>query len=562
LFSETDFHYAAPRKDNLMPFPRHFHVRLWSFFACIIALPSLARAQTQYLVPIVGPDASLWSTLPIPSYFALGAQAATPPSTSAQSLQERFLAGTTMQPETQEAAKNVFRYSVAFPANATAELTITLQPNQFYKPTPQESKASGSGSNLYALKAMTSSNGNSVTVTYFVPYSSLSPGLVQQLRAMVTGPTAFRHPTDAPHLLLAAFRSRQSEGPPQMGGQESGSGTLAPLPNYQESNGQGDEGLTFSEVLSFADTAVQAILDWVQQNGGENPALENLGEGLTDSSAVVEAIALNDATVSLITQVDAWQYCADNPAAQNPGSALPGATPGLYQSQADQTVASIKSDVAMEFVSVMDKLIATSTEVPGLNALLGALNPFEAIQNKLQASAEDSFASLRHSLASYCAGTWYGTFVIKGTMGGVFTSSDTGTIHFSVNRGTAKGTISGNFNLVDALPGISGCTGQVSYQGVLNGTVVPLQNFSAASLRAVSVAPPTFVYQGVFYDRACSDTYKPGRTPTEVLPRVVLIDGYPNVYNSNSGVGAIPQAMANAGNSGSQTVIVHELKVN
>jgi hypothetical protein len=543
-----------------MPFLRYFSACLWSFFACVLALPIPAIAQDQNLVPIARPDASLWSTLAIRSAFALDAQAATPQSTSTQSLQERFLAGTTMQPEAQGSAKNVFRYSVSFPANATAELTITLQPNQFYKPTPQESKASGSGASLYALKATTNSNGNSVTLTYFVPYSSLSPDVVQQLRAMATGPAAFRRSTDTPRLVPAAFRSRQSAGPPQMGPQEPGSGTLGSASNGQASNGEGDEGLTFSEVLSFADTAVQAILAWEEQNGGQEPALEAGGEGLTDASAVVEAAALNIETVSLITQVDAWQYCADNPAVQNPGAALPGATPGLYQSQADQTVASIKSDVAMEFVSVMDKLIATSTEVPGLNALLGALNPFAAIQNKLQESAEDSFASLRHSLASYCSGTWYGTFQVAGTA--VFTYSDTGTIQFSVSRGQAKGEISGNYNYSEVIPGLVNCTGQVSYQGALHGDVFALQNYSATTLKSDSVSPSTFTPQGMYAEKPCSAVYPPLKTPTQVLVNIALIDGYASVYDSNSGVGAYPDFMKNAGFSGHETVTVHELKTN
>ncbi len=478
---------------------------------------------------------------------------------SATSLSQQLLAKTKVQQESQGTATNTHRYSFLFPTKDTAEIALTMQPNQFYKPTPQESKASGAGARIYGLKTTKDSKTNSYTINFFVPYSSLPPNVVQQLRAMGQSPAVLRASTHAPRLLPAAYRSGAGLEPGQMGAQESGSGTLGPPPLGPEPSGEGEEGVSFSQVLSFADTSIQALLAWMDQQGIQDPALENLGEGVSDASAVFEAAALNDTAASMITELNAWTYCADNPSVQNPVP-LAGGTPGLYQSRADQTALSIKTNVAVQFLGIMDKLLISSQVGPEANVLLSLVDPFAVMTKKLEELDAEELATLKHMLSTYCSGTWYGSFQVSGTEPMGTTYSDTGTIHFSVSNGQASGTIEGSYDFAQVYPNIENCTGQVSYQGTLKGGVTALQNFDATTLFTKTVSPSTFTLQGTYMDKTCDEAYPAVPVPHRTLVNVILVDGQPSVWDSSAGPGAYPAQLTQAGAHGHQTVTVHKLR--
>jgi hypothetical protein len=479
---------------------------------------------------------------------------------SATSLSEKLLAQTKVQQESQGTATNTHRYSFLFPTKDTAEITLTMLPNQFYKPTPQESKASGAGAKIYGLKTTKDSKSNSYTINFFVPYSSLPPNVVQQLRAMAQGPAVLRAWTHAPRLLPAAYRSTGAGvEPAQMGAQESGSGTLGPPQLGPEPSGEGEEGVTFSQVLSVADTSIQALQSWMDQQGIEDPALENLGEGVSDASAVFEAAALNDTAASMITELNAWTYCADHTSVQNPVP-LAGGTPGLYQSQADQTALSIKTDVAVQFLGIMDKLLVSSQVGPEANVLLSLVDPFAVMAKKLEELDAEELATLKHTLGTYCSGTWYGSFQVSGTEPMGTTYSETGTIHFSVSNGQASGTIEGTYNFAQVYPDIENCTGQVSYQGTLKGGVTAMQNFDATTLFTKTVSPSTFTLHGTYMNKTCEDVYQAVPVPRRTLVNVILVDGQPSVWDSSAGPGAYPAQLTQAGAHGHQTVTVHKLR--
>jgi hypothetical protein len=83
-----------------------------------------------------------------------------------------------------------------FPDGATADETITIQPDQQYMPTPEElARAAQSGKQTYNLKFAAVPDGpdrTQITLQYFVPYSSLPPDAQQAIHQQATSADWFQ----------------------------------------------------------------------------------------------------------------------------------------------------------------------------------------------------------------------------------------------------------------------------------------------------------------------------------------------------------------------------------
>jgi hypothetical protein len=480
---------------------------------------------------------------------------------------ELFLARTKVQREAQGAAKNTFRYSFLFPTKATAEMIITLKPNQYYAPTPQESKATGAGAKVHGLKTRNDTKTNSYTISYFVPYSSLPPDVVQQLRGMATGPAALDRLTEAPHLRLAAYFPGAGIEAADEGGQES-----LPVPlTGKESSGQGEEGVTVDVALDWLKAALEDLEAFLKGAGLEIPGPE---PSVPISSVInfTEALALSETDRDLLAQILAYQYCADN--LSNLG-VNPSALPQGVQAIADTTAGYASGDVGAQFVAL---LVKEAASLVGWVPLLGPT--VEKQLNQLQQSwAENVQQDLNNlrALLPYCTGMWYGNFRITGSGPGMLpnaagqsgpagptTFSDFGSLHFSVTNGQAKGKIDGNYKLNFAFPDMYNCTDESSYSGALVGDV------QKGGLNIVEAKLTSYPYTSTGSLPSCTGPFCeiPGAQCSRMaipIPswefKISLAGGQPSDYDLfSSPFSAIDVRMKQAGYEGHVTVTLRKLQ--
>jgi hypothetical protein len=438
------------------------------------------------------PQASAGNLHATPYGLAPGTQAATSKAPKAPSLAELFLAQTKVQQEAQGAARNIFRYSFLFPTKTTAELTITLHPNQRYVPTPQESKASRTGAKVYGLKTSNDIRTNSYTLNYSVPYSSLPPDVVLQLRGMPTGPAALDRPMYAPRLRRAAYFPRAGIEAAAGGGQES-----PPVPlTGNKSDGQGEEAVSVTVVLTWVEAALEDLEAFCKGAGLEIEKLGIAGKGVSAILNLSEAWMLMVHERALLAQISAYQYCADNLSdlGVNPSRVQPGT-----QEQADKIAGYAPGDVLDQFVAMLAKEAATLiTWVPLLGPTVeDSLN--ENLQ-RAQSDLNQDLENLRNTLP-YCTGMWYGNYRVTGSGGYAFTPaiqvggsgpatfSEFGSLHFSVTNGHVNGKLDGNFQGNINTPGLYNCTVKSSYPGLLNGIVQKGGNFFSTTLESVPASP-------------------------------------------------------------------------
>jgi hypothetical protein len=404
---------------------------------------------------------------------ASGTQAATPQAPKTQSLKDLFLAQTKVQQESPGAAKNIFRYSFLFPIKATAELTITLQPNQFYTPTAQEAKAVGTGPKFYGLKTTNDVNANSTTLSYFVPYNSLSPSVVQQLRGMATGPAARIRPRYAPRLRTVAFQGAGTQT--GNGSQQQPESLPVPLGNGQ---GQGEEGVSVSAALSWQtaleDVAkvIEALEQWAKGVGMEIPGLSPVGTGASSAANTIEAFELNDTDTNLLTQMLGWQKCAHNLSSlgltdyYNRGQ---GGSPPYI----DDQVSNFYADMIGQFIALLIK------EIPVVGSILNANEQIKALSEPL-----DQYLSNVRGVLPQCKGMWYGHFHAIATVTGA-TSDITGTIVFDASSGPVKGEIQEHDKFTSV--GYLTCSGEGDFSADLFGTVVKAPQLSDPSSKGPSI---------------------------------------------------------------------------
>ncbi len=454
-----------------MSFPRRLYLPFCALWVFGFALLALSRANAQACNPTARLEASLGSQRGGFDALMLGTPAAAPATPTVQSLRDKFLAQTKVTLEDQGAEKNVFRFSFLFPTKATAELTITIQPNQFYTPTAQELKAGGKGERVYGMKTTRAANGSSYTASFFVPYSSLSPDLVQKIRGLAAGTAPTGDLTDAPHLLLAGY-SRAVRDVTGSGIQETGG---AP-----GSNGLGEEegASATANFVWGAQTVGESYDDiekWSNAAGGESEAAEAFGATgplLTGTANFIEAWMLGDADDILLADIAAWKYCAHNMDSLdvNPPSGPNQLSPSeldKLQTQVDQL-----ADLAPYYVS--DQFVWSM--LSEANSYTWPFSGFfeEPIAEKKQA-ASDELASLisdlRNHLQPYCKSVWYGNFHIteRYALGGQ-TYDTTGNLYFSVNVPFLKGKIE-NAHVTHSLlvPRAQQCFGQGTYSAILSG---------------------------------------------------------------------------------------------
>ena len=454
-----------------MSFPRRLYLPFCALWVLGFALLALSRANAQACNPTARLDASLGNQREGLDALILGAPAAAPAAPKAQTLRDKFLAQTTVTLEDQGAEKNIFRFSFLFPTKATAELTITIQPNQLYTPTAQELKAGGKGERVYGMKTTSAANGSSYTVSFFVPYSSLSPDLVQKIRGLAAGAAPTGDRTDAPHLLLAGY-SRAVRNVTGSGIQETGG---AP-----GSNGLGEEegASATANFVWGAQTVGESYDDmanWLKAAGGETEAAEVLGvlgTSLTGIGNAIEAWELGEADDILLAEIAAWKYCAHNMDSLkvNPPSGPDQLSPSELdnlQTQVDQLADLAPSDVRDQFVwSMLSEANSKTWPFSGLFE--------EPIAAKKQA-ASDELASLlsdiRSHLQPYCKSVWYGNFQITETLTSSHQTYDTtGNLYFSINYVYLNGKIE-NAHVTHSLldPTAQKCLGQGTYSAILAG---------------------------------------------------------------------------------------------
>jgi hypothetical protein len=431
------------------------------------------------------------------------AQVAKPPTAKTPSIAERYFAQSRITQEAQGPEKNKFRYSFLFPTKATAEITITVNPNQFYKPTAKESKLGGAGAKVYALKITGDPNTNKHTLSYFVPYSSLSPSAVRQIRGMAGGSAVPNGQTAGPRLRLAAYATREDDDAGSYGTQE---------PDTGSGEGQGEEGASVATDISEGSEAVEQVVALLKSVGLEAEALQ-IAEIVSDlaSSGVrdFKIWALGSADRALVEQILSYRYCVYNLPLLDIKPLFPRFNPALDQTSADSVLSSVDRNIDDQLtVSSFQKLVAwlksAATEelpfLPLVTPLAG--DPLGAEQADLSQSLAQLLAEIR-SMAPYCSGTWSGTFQVIGSapselmddhaqpqgLSGPTTYSDSGTVHFSITNGLVKGTIDGALKFNVTFPELYGCTGSPSYSGLLYGQVDQLGN---ANVTTTPTSPHEF----------------------------------------------------------------------
>jgi hypothetical protein len=453
-----------------MSFPRRLYLPFCALWVLGFALLALSRANAQACDPTARLDASLANQRGGLDALMLGTPAAAPAAAKAQSLRDKFLAQTKVTLEDQGAEKNVFRFSFLFPTKATAELTITIQANQLYTPTPQESKAGGKGERVYGMKTTRAADGSSYTASFFVPYSSLSPDLVKKIRGLAAGPAPTGDLTDAPHLLLAGYspavRNAAGSGIQEVGG-------------ALGSNSQGgEEGASATANFVWGAQTVGESYDdiekWSKAAGRESEAAEALGvtgQLLTGTGNVIEAWMLGEVDSILLAEIAAWQYCAHNMDSLDvnpPGGAdhlSPGELDNL-QTQVDILANLAPRSVGDQFVwSMLSEANSYTWPFSGLFE--------EAIASKKQAASQELaslLSDIRNHLLPYCKSVWYGNFHITRTHALAGQTYDTtGDLYFSVNVPFLKGKIENAHVKHSLLASDQKCFGEGTFSATLSG---------------------------------------------------------------------------------------------
>lgn len=410
--------------------------------------------------------------LPVPAK----AQTTAPTAAAAQIPAQKLLAQMKVQQEPQGTNKNSWSYSILLSPNVTAELTVTIQPNQQYTPTPQEAAETGAGPRVFGLKATNDVTTNTSTLSYFVPYSSLTPDVVQQLQARAPGSASLDRPTGAPYVRLIAYTARRVQAASTSAGQEQ-----APTPLGNE-NQQGEEGVSITAVLQWAKAALEDLESLAEQlglNAEESNLAEYLGTaGASVSSLInaIEALGLNQADTMLLNQIMAYLYCIDN-------SSNMGLPPSAVDQNAQQMAAVYVADARIAIEAQFDGLgIQQASPLTGI-PLVPIVGP--KFEEQLGQELQDADAELLAALAAIrglvpqCQGMWYGTFNTTVTQAPIgLTVASSGILHFidhyvpsptgSVPSPEYTGIIAGQVTATTNTS-FESCTGSSSFQATISG---------------------------------------------------------------------------------------------
>jgi|SRR5580658_6747643 hypothetical protein len=407
-------------------FPSPFIVCLAALTLAVLTMSSAARAQQ---TPRANPSAAPRSGVATP---AVNQQAA-----SGGAVTERFLSQTTARLQSADTVNNVYHYVVAFPTKTTSNFTITLQPNQSYRPSAKDLKRHSAGVNLYGVTFNKNAANHSATVKFFIPYSSLPPDVVRRLRALPSKASTRDAPKASPQLVSYQYRPVGYQG----GGQQS-----APVSGGAEELGV----LTtlFNQMVESGAVDPQ-VADWIAEAFPENPeAGENAIEAYSALKDINEALTLNQEDSEILAEVMALENCARN---------MPNGLPNMpeFQAEIDQLGSEAREDVEMQFLALMAKVTGGLLPAPqstGMGILQGG--PIDAVANGFAAIAkqelEADLKTLRSEVPSCVADSWWGDFEMTNTIFGekgvvVSTTSESGTMNFTVTAGAIKGTVDGMF---------------------------------------------------------------------------------------------------------------------
>jgi hypothetical protein len=331
-----------------------------------------------------------------------------------------------------------YRYQLSFPTNTVSNLTITVQINQRYVFT----KSDKPGSQIYGLTYTDNAATRTSTVRYFIPYSSLPPSEVQQLRSL--GSTA-DNPLDLQHpSLLQVTYSRNIVAD---AGGEGANGEP----------GQNGLGAWITIIASWANKGLEDFETFLQVNGDEAPALlETTSLMLQGGLAAQEAYSITTTDAALLQQIAGYRECAHQLAAQDSN----------YQEAAnlaDYAYSKAYDLETTQFLFLLGNFFAKPVETV---ENVFSINPVKGGE----ASIEQLLQQLQQALPQ-CRGRWYGTYRIRATMTGVgFSYEDVGHVLFSVNGGVITGTVDGVQGEKLKTP-FETASGTTSYHDTLGGSV-------------------------------------------------------------------------------------------
>lgn len=429
------------------------------------ALPRAASAQQTPTAP---------SQQPTPPSSAQSVPPASSQATTTSSLADSFFAQTKATSLNQNASGSTltYHYSLAFPTNATADLLVTLQVNQSYTPTAEDLNASATGPNVYGLTFSNtpSSNGsaNSATLNFFVPYSSLSPDVVKQLQALANGSAGAGQARTGSRLLNVGYLY--------------GGATTGQPAGPQDSNSQGEQGVSVSEAAKWFNSALTDVEAFMEGLLGENP-LEGIDEIVSLPLDINEALTLNADDTALLGLMNEYQYCAHNSSVLYPQGVTPQlADPQVNANAADQILADTRDHIGAQFVIKMADVAVDNPVVKGIFSIVGLTETAsdmakEDLNNDLQRMQQ---------LLPYCRGMWYGSYQTTFTSGDL-TVTDSGVLRFSVlgnpGCGILNGSVTGHYKYSFTF---SDTGGQKVEQGATDYTAP----FSGSSVAGLSLDLP------------------------------------------------------------------------
>ena len=438
---------------------------------------------------------------------------------------ERFLSQTTARLQSADTVNNVYHYVVTFPTKTktTANLTITLQLNQSYRPTAKDLRRSGSGIELYGGSSSSNAASRSTTVRFFVPYRSLPPDVVKRLHASLpTAPASDATGAITPWMSYRYF-SVAYQGDGQEGAPASGATEL-----------RGFWGSFLVELLQ--QETEPAVAQSLQNGVSEIPeAGETFTGGFFSGIDLIEAGMLGEEDDALLAQIMAYVDCVDNPSPQ-------GLQNPTGPDQGDQYGSDAKEAVALQFALLMAKVavpLATTEVSAGLGVLGGSFFAGAAAKASeyLAQDLQETLQNLQ-SLAPKCQPTlWEGVYKMSGTGASAtgLTYTNQGTLQFSVAGGKIKGTMNGTYkNYAQML----NCSGETSFTGLLTGYTRMQAPYYDATV--VGKAPPSTnwsitgtMFPGTPSARPCPNGGNNGVVPALHLI-VCLVNNYEHKYDTFS----------------------------
>lgn len=414
-----------------------------------------------------------------------------------------------------------YYYSLTFPTKVTGKLSITLSVDQSYALTKDDKAGAG----VYGLRYTRDLTMHLSTLKYFVPYRSLPPSVVKQLRTLTATPAH----TDAADMSLAALTTRQVAYDSQFLVADEAGGEGA-------SNESGNDGVGVTIVGQWVDSGLHYVEGFMEALGLEVPELlEDTATALTAGLGLFEALSLNNTDTTLVQQLDAYRDCADDLAAQEPN--LKGAA-----GRADASAGKAGDWVGSQFMLQM------AQSLPGVETVAGLFNVnfVKLSESDLEASLQE----LRQNLPQ-CRGRWFGSYHIEDktqVFGGVMSVEDVGQVRFSVDGDLISGSVSG----VQAQKTVGtalNMSGGSSYTGSLIGTASYADpKITIAELKWVKLVPDHYTVTGAYVNSPTFDV----RAVTKTWALVV---GLSEVVPNSTDFPPNP-----AGIVGHYKVVLHQLK--